>query len=414
MKEKIVKKKSIADYRKDFPILCKKLSNGKRLSYLDNGATTQKPQIVIDALTEYYQNHNANVHRGIHKLSEDSTVMYEQARSRLAAFINASSPKEIVFVKGCTEAINLVAQSFLAPKLQPGDNIVLTVMEHHANIVPWQMVAKAHGASLKIIPIDEKGNLKIDGLEQILSKKTKMLAFSHVSNVLGSLSPAKTMIQQAKALDIPVLVDGAQAASHMPIDVQDLGADFYTFSAHKTFGPTGLGVLYGRYKHLDNMQPYQTGGGMIEKVSFDDTSFAIAPYKFEAGTPNIAGAIATGVACEYIKTVGYEQIIAHEKHLSKALADVLAEFPEVQVYGQTADKLPIASFTMKDIHAHDIATILDSDGVAIRAGHHCTMPLMKSLGVNATTRASLAFYNNDQDLEALAKGLHKVKKVFYG
>ena len=413
MKAKKASKRPITDFRKDFPILAT-LANNKPLSYLDNGATTQKPTVVIEALNRYYTTQNANVHRGIHKLSETSTMMYEQARETVAKFIHAQSSKEIVFVKGCTEAINLVAHAFLLPRLKPGDKIILTIMEHHANIVPWQVVAKASGATIDVIPIDEKGNLKIDKLDSMLTENTKMVAFSHISNVLGSISPAKKIIAKAHALGIPVLVDGAQAISHMPVDVTDLGADFYTFSAHKAFGPTGVGVLYGRYEHLKDMPPYQTGGGMIEKVSFAETTYAIAPYRFEAGTPNIAGAIATAVACDYINEVGLNAITSHEQMLTKQLHDALAEFPEIQVIGQTEDKTPIASFTMQDIHAHDIATILDSEGVATRAGHHCTMPLMRSLGIQATTRASLAFYNNEEDIAALVRGLNKVKKIFYG
>ena len=414
MKVKKINKKHISDFRKDFPILNERMTNNMPLSYLDNGATTQKPTVVIEALNNYYTSQNANVHRGIHKLSETATVMYEQARETVAKFIHAQSSKEIVFVKGCTEAINLVAHAFLQPRLKPGDKIILTIMEHHANIVPWQVVAKASGASIEVIPIDAQGNLQLDQLDSMLTENTKMVAFSHISNVLGSISPAKTIIKKAHALGIPVLVDGAQAISHMPVDVTDLGADFYTFSSHKAFGPTGIGVLYARYEHLANMPPYQTGGGMIEKVSFTDTTYAVAPYRFEAGTPNIAGAIATAVACEYINQVGLDAISVHERELTTLLHDTLAEFPQIQVIGQTPDKAPIASFTMQDIHAHDIATILDSEGVATRAGHHCTMPLMKSLGVQATTRASLAFYNNADDIKALARGLTKVQKVFYG
>ncbi len=405
---------NIKEFRKDFPILLKPLTNNKTLSYLDNGATTQKPSVVINCLTDYYKNYNANVHRGIHTLSEQSTTMYEDARAVVASHIHANKPEEIVFVRGCTEAINVVAHAFLLNKLQPGDNIVLTIMEHHANIVPWQTVAKMRGANLRVVPIDQKGDLCVKTYEKLLDDKTKMVAFSHISNVLGSISPAKYMIQKAHEKGIPVLVDGAQAISHMDIDVVDLDADFYTFSAHKAFGPTGVGILYAKYKHLEKMIPYQTGGGMIEKVSFERSTYAKAPYKFEAGTPNIAGAIGMAKACKYIQSVGYESIKAYEEELAKELTATLSTFPNITVYGTTKNKVPIASFTMKDIHAHDIATILDSEGVAVRAGHHCTMPLMKSFGIAATTRASLAFYNNQDDIRALENGLRKVQEVFNG
>ena len=402
-------------WRKDFPILSRKVAGGKALSYLDNGATSQKPMQVIEAIDTYYKRNNANVHRGIHELSEVATAAFEGARSYIAKSVNAKNPEELVFVRGCTEAINLVAQAFLRPRLNPGDEIIVTILEHHANIVPWQMVAQEKGAKIRVVMVDEAGSIDIDSYENMLSSKTKMVAFSHISNVLGTVLPVKRMVKKAHAYGVPVLVDGAQSTPHMSIDVSDIGADFYTFSSHKAFGPTGIGVLYGQYHHLETMPPYQSGGGMIERVSFSQpTTFTKAPWRFEAGTPNIAGAIGFAESFRYIHSIGYEAIHAHEQYLNSYMHDMLDQYKQIKVFGSTKDKAAIASFSIEGIHAHDIATILNSEGVAVRAGHHCTMPLMEYLGLSATTRASLAMYNNTDDIDALARGLDKVLEVFHG
>lgn len=397
--------------KQDFPILQQKI-NGHDLVFLDNASTTQKPKIVIDALVDYYQNFNANIHRGVYQLSEKSTNAYELARQKLAKFIHAASPAEIIFTSGTTAAINLVAASFGQIQVQAGDEIVMTAMEHHANLVPWQQLCQQKSARLKVAPLNEKGELVFTELEKLLTERVKILAISHISNVLGTINPIKQIIQLAKRKNIAVLVDGAQAVAHMKIDVQDLDADFYVFSGHKIYAPTGIGVLYAKQAWLNRMPPYQTGGGMIEKVTFEKTTFAKAPEKFEAGTPNIAAAVGLSAAIDYIEKIGFETIINHEKILLAKATQVLQTIPGLKIIGEAENKSAVISFVMENIHAHDIATILDYYGVAIRAGHHCAMPLMHQLGLNATARASFAIYNTLDDIEKLKQALLAVKRVF--
>lgn len=400
----------IEKIRQDFPILHQEI-NGHPLIYLDNAATTQKPRFVIDALQHYYYHDNANVHRGLHTLSDRATFKYEEARGKVQRFINASSSKECIFVKGTTEAINLVAQSFVTPRIQPGEEILLTVMEHHSNIVPWQIVSRKTGANLRIIPINAEGELDFAAFEKLITPNTKFLAITHISNALGTINPLKEIIRIAHDNDITVLVDGAQAAPHVAIDVQALDCDFYAFSGHKVFGPTGIGALYGRAELLEMMAPYQTGGEMISHVSFESTDYQMIPHKFEAGTPNIAGAIGLGAAIDYLEQLDSAKIAAYEAGLLEYATAALRSVKGLILIGTAQEKAPILSFIFGNIHAHDVGTILDSLGIAIRSGHHCAMPLMEYLDVAATSRISLSFYNTQAEIDRTVEALEQVRKV---
>jgi cysteine desulfurase / selenocysteine lyase len=397
--------------RADFPILGTRV-HGKPLVYLDNAATTQKPQAVLDRIAAYYGRENANVHRGVHWLSERATEVYEGARGTIARFLNAADAREVIFVRGTTEAINLVAASFGRTRVGAGDEIVLTAMEHHSNIVPWQLLAEAVGARLRVVPMTDAGELRLDEYEAMLSERTKLVAVVHVSNALGTVNPIAAMIRTAHARGVPVLVDGAQAVAHTAVDVRALDCDFYTFSGHKVFGPTGIGVLYGRAALLESMPPYQGGGDMISSVSFERTTYNVLPYKFEAGTPNIAGAVGLAAALDYVTGVGLDRIDAHEHELLDYGTALLSRVPGLTLTGTAPGKAAVLAFVMDGVHPHDVGTILDREGVAIRTGHHCCQPLMDRLGVPATARASLALYNTRADLDALAAGLDQVRKVF--
>ncbi|STX51965.1 selenocysteine lyase, PLP-dependent [Legionella busanensis] len=397
--------------RKDFPILQQKV-NDCPLIYFDNAATTQKPKAVIEAISNYYSQDNANVHRGVHALSARATHQFERVRNKVQRFINAQSVNECVFVRGTTEAINLVAQSFVAPRIKPDEEILITHMEHHSNIVPWQMVCKKTGAKLQVAPISYSGEVLLDEFEKKLNENTKFVAITYASNALGTVNPIKQMIKMAHAYGAVVLIDGAQATAHYPIDVQDLGCDFYAFSGHKMYGPTGIGVLWGKTHLLEDMSPYQGGGEMINFVTFDATEYAPIPYKFEAGTPNIAGVMGLGATLDYLATLDMEAVSAYEDYLLKYATDALLAVKGYNIIGTAKDKVPIISFVHGKIHAHDIGTILDSEGIAIRGGHHCAMPVMDFFDVAATTRISLAFYNTTAEIDYCMKVLQKVKEVF--
>ena len=397
--------------RQDFPILSQKI-NGSPLIYFDSAASTQKPAIVIDAISNYYQHDHSNVHRGVHTLSNRSTHLYEGSREKVRQFINANSVKEIVFCRGTTEAINLVANAFLRPNLQSGDEIILTKIEHHSNIVPWQMVAKEAGAILKVIPINDKGELDLTNLKGIFSKKTKIVAINHISNALGTINPIKKIIQVAKENNVPVLVDGAQAMAHQSVDVQELDCDFYAFSGHKMYGPTGIGCLYGKQDILEHMSPYQGGGEMISYVSFDKTQYNVLPYKFEAGTPNISGAVGLGAAIDYLSSIGMDNIREYEEKLLSYLTTKVKEIDGFNMIGTAQSKASILSFTLDGVHAHDIGTILDEYGIAVRTGHHCAIPVMEHFNVPATARVSLSFYNTFDEIDVFIDAIEKVKKVF--
>ncbi|MBO1520157.1 aminotransferase class V-fold PLP-dependent enzyme [Oceanisphaera pacifica] len=396
--------------RLDFPILAQTV-NGQPLVYLDNAATTQKPQSVLDALQHYYQHQNANVHRAAHALSGQATQEFEDARTKVATFINAPDSKQVIWTRGATEAINLVAYSFGMPHLKAGDEILLSTMEHHANIVPWQQVAAATGASIKVIPLTEHAELDLAAAADLFSERTKLLAVSQVSNALGVINPIKELITMAKAVDAITLIDGAQAVGHLPVDVQALDCDFYVFSGHKMFGPTGIGVLYGKRELLEKMPPWQTGGEMIKHVSFAQTTFSELPFKFEAGTPNIAGAIGLGAAIDYISGLDRNAVAAHEHQLMQQLVAGLSALPEVHIIGRP--QAGAVSFIMDDVHPQDMATLLDMQGIAVRTGHHCAMPLMQALGLpQGTLRASIAFYNTPHDITALLTGIDKAREFF--
>ena len=399
------------NFREDFPILSQEI-NGKPLIYLDNAATTQKPRAVIERLSDFLSEENANIHRGVHYLSMNATQSYDESRSCVANFINAEHDEEIIFVRGATEAINLVARSFCSERLGPDDEILVTEMEHHANIVPWQLVAGEHGARVVPAPITDEGELDLAQFESLLNERTKLVAFVHVSNALGTINPVKKMTDMAHQRGIPVLVDGAQAVAHQKVDVQELGCDFYVFSSHKIFGPDGQGVLYGRKEHLNGMTPYQGGGDMIEIVSFDGTTFRSAPERFEAGTPNISGAIGLKAAIDYVNDIGWETIHEKESLLLSHANESLTKIPSVRLIGTAEEKVPVLSFTIDSAHPHDVATILDAKGIAVRAGHHCAQPLMKRLGISATTRASLSFYNTVDEINQLAETLKEVTALF--
>ena len=400
----------LAKIRADFPILAEPVRGG-RLAYLDNAATTQKPETVLRAIDFYYRHQNANVHRAVHDLAERATAAYEGSRDRIARWFNAAR-EEIVFTRGTTEAINLVAYSFLRPRLQPGDEILLTGMEHHSNIVPWQLVAAERGANVIAAPVLDNGELDFDAWKSRLTERTKFVAVVHVSNSLGTVNPVDAIVREAHARGIPVLVDGAQAIAHIAVDVKVLDVDFYTCSAHKAYGPTGFGALYAKREHLDVMPPWHGGGDMIRTVAFEGSTWNEPPYRFEAGTPDMAGAIGFAAALDYIESIGLDRIAAHEHALLQEGTALLSEIPGLRLIGTAADKGGILSFVMDCGHAQDIGTLLDQDGIAVRTGHHCTMPLMARFGVPATVRASLAVYNNFEDLAQLARGLHKVRRLF--
>jgi len=397
--------------RADFPILGQEIY-GKPLVYLDSAATSQKPRAVIDAIAKYYLRDNANVHRGVHLLSERATQAYEGARGKVQRFINAAHDHEIVFVRGTTEAINLVAQTYGRRRVQAGDEILITEMEHHSNIVPWQILCEEKGAVLRVAPIDDEGQLVLGELERLIGPRTRLLSLAHVSNALGTINPVRRIVEMAHQRHVPVLVDGAQAAPHLALDMQALGCDFYAFSGHKLFGPTGIGVLYGKSELLDEMPPYQGGGDMISSVTFEKTTYNRLPYKFEAGTPDIAGAIGLGAAIDYVSALGLSAIAAHEHDLLAYGTEALRRVPGLRLIGTAKEKASVLSFCLGDLHPHDVGTVLDREGIAIRTGHHCAQPLMRRLGLAATVRASLAPYNRREDIDALVSGLHKVMEVF--
>jgi len=397
--------------RKDFPILARKV-HGQPLVYLDNGATSQKPQVVIDALSRYYAEENSNIHRGVHYLSEYATAAYEGAREKIKRFINAPKSQEIIFVRGTTEAINLVAQSYGRTFLKAGDEIIVSAMEHHSNIVPWQILSEQVGARLRVIPINHDGELVMDEYRRLLTEKTKFVSVTHVSNALGTIVPVKEVVALARERGVPVMLDGAQAAPHLKLDVQEIGCDFYAFSGHKLFGPTGVGVLFGRSELLERMPPYQGGGDMISLVTFEKTHYNVLPYKFEAGTPHIAGGIGLGAAIDYLGKLNWEQVVSHEQDLLAYATDALLTIPGLKIIGTAKEKAGVISFVFDHVHAHDVGTILDQEGVAVRTGHHCAMPVMQRFGVPATTRASFAFYNTRDEVDALKKAIHRVLRVF--
>jgi cysteine desulfurase/selenocysteine lyase len=397
--------------REQFPILAQTV-HGKPLVYLDNAATTQKPLAVLDAMRAFELRDYANIHRGVHALSQRATDAFEAAREKVAAFVHARSADEIVFVRGATEAINLVAQSYTRPRLQPGDELLVTAMEHHADIVPWQMVCDATGAKLRVAPIRDDGALDLQALPELLGPRTRMLAVTHVSNVLGTVNDVASVAQLAHARGVPVLVDGAQAVAHLPVDVQALGCDFYVFSGHKLYGPTGIGVLWGRAEMLAAMPPYQGGGDMIRSVSFERTTYADPPTRFEAGTPHITGAVGLAAAIDFVQGLGWDAIAQHERTLLERAQSALSRIPGLRIYGTVPDKIGVISFNIDGLHAHDLGTIADAEGVAIRAGHHCAMPLMKRYGVAAMARASLGVYNNADDVHALVRAVRKAQAMF--
>jgi cysteine desulfurase/selenocysteine lyase len=397
--------------RADFPLLSQQV-NGCPLAYLDNAATTQKPRLVMDAMVNFYAHDNANVHRGVHALSIRATAQFEAVREKVRAFIHASSVVECVFVRGTTEAINLVAQSYAAPRLVVGDEILITCMEHHANIVPWQMVCERTGAKLRVVPITPLGEVKLDAYASMLSSKTKIVALSYASNALGTINPVHDMIKMAHHVGAVVLLDGAQATAHLPIDVQALDCDFYAFSGHKMYGPTGIGILWGREELLNAMTPYQGGGEMIHVVRFENTEYAPLPYKFEAGTPNVGGVIGLGAALDYLMALDMTLVHAYENELLTYATNAVRALDGFRVVGEAQAKVPVLSLVSDRVHSHDIATIVDTFGVAVRSGHHCAMPLMEFLGLTATTRLSLSFYNTRGDIDQCVKALHYVNEVF--
>jgi cysteine desulfurase/selenocysteine lyase len=398
-------------WREDFPILRQKV-HGRPLVYLDNAATSQKPLAVIEAEDRYYREYNSNIHRGVHALSQQATDAYEKARVRIQKYLNAKSSREVVFVRGATEALNLVAQSFGRPRLRPGDEIVVSAMEHHSNIVPWQLACEQTGAVLKVAPMNDAGEFLFEEFEKLLGMRTRIVAVTHVSNALGTILPVKRIIEAAHARGVPVVLDGAQAIPHKRVDVQALDCDFYAFSGHKVYGPTGIGVLYGKEKHLEAMPPYQGGGDMIRTVSFEKSTWNELPYKFEAGTPHIAGGIGLGVALDYLDAIGIEAVAAHEHELLEYATGLVSEIPGIRLIGTAPEKAAVLSFVMDGAHPHDVGTILDHQGVAIRAGHHCAMPVMERYNIPGTARASFALYNTREDVDALVAGIHKVKELF--
>ncbi|HLJ90734.1 MAG TPA: cysteine desulfurase [Candidatus Angelobacter sp.] len=396
--------------RREFPVLHQKV-HGKPLIYFDNAATSQKPKVVVDAIVNYYHQDNSNIHRGVHQLSERATEAYEKVRGQIQHFLNAASPNEIVFVRGTTEAINLVAQTYGRQHVGEGDEVVISALEHHSNIVPWQMLCDEKRATLRVVPMNDRGELLLEEYEKLLGPKTKFVALAHLANALGTINPVREMIRMAHKHNIPVLLDGAQAAPRLKVDVQDLDCDFYAISSHKLYGPTGIGVLYGKAKLLESMTPYQGGGDMIASVTFEKTLYNRIPYKFEAGTPDIAGVIGFGAAIEYVQQLGLDKIERHERNLLEYATKKLESIPGVHVVGTAKEKAGVLSFVMDGIHPHDIGTILDHEGIAIRTGHHCAQPVMQRLGIPATARASFGLYNTRAEVDALAAGVQKVKEV---
>ena len=397
--------------KEQFPILSKEVNN-KPLIYLDNASTTQKPASVIDEIQEYYECTNSNIHRGVHHLSQKATEEYEEARKKIQTFIGAKSSKEIVFVRGATEAVNLVANSYVNPLLFEGDNVIISHMEHHANIVPWQLIAKQKNIEIKVIPINEKGELIIEELDNLIDKQTKFISLNHVSNSLGTVNPVEKLIKKAHQNNIRIMIDGAQAVQHMKVNVTDLDVDFYCFSGHKMYGPTGIGILYGKKEILDEMEPYQGGGDMIKSVTFEKTIFNDVPHIFEAGTPNIVGAIGLGKAIDFIEKTTLEKIEKHEMDLLNYATKKISKIEGVRIIGTSDNKASVISFVMDGIHPHDIGTIMDNLGIAIRAGHHCTQPVMDFYDIPATARASFAIYNTKEDVDKLIEGIEKTKEVF--
>jgi cysteine desulfurase / selenocysteine lyase len=397
--------------REDFPILHQTV-HGRPLVYLDNAATSQKPRAVIDAIRNYYERDNANIHRGVHFLSERATEDYERARRTAQQFVNAADAREIIFVRGTTEAINLVAQTYGRKHVAAGDEVLITAMEHHSNIVPWQLLCDEKGARLRVAPINDRGELLVDEFEELLGERTRFVALPHVSNALGTINPVAKLVEMAHRWNAPVLVDGAQAAPHLPIDVQALGCDFYAFSGHKVYGPTGIGILYGKAALLDAMPPYQGGGEMISSVTFEKTTYNKLPHKFEAGTPDISGAIGLGAALDYVNALGLGAIAAHEDGLLAHATAELSAVPDICLIGSAAHKASVVSFVMDGIHPHDIGTILDQEGIAVRTGHHCAQPVMQRFNVPATVRASFGLYNTKQEVDTLVSGIRKVREVF--
>ena len=409
--EAATEQRPASSQRENFPVLSQRV-HGKPLVYLDNAATTQKPQMVLDAMNQFYQADNSNIHRGVHELSERSTRHYEEARVKIQGFLNAADWREIVFVRGATEAINLVAYTYGRRHIQAGDEIVISAMEHHSNIVPWQILCEEKQAILRIAPINQRGELLMDEFEKLLGPRTKLVSVVHVSNALGTINPIAEIARLAHQHGAPVFIDGAQAVAHMKVDVQALDCDFYALSGHKMFGPTGIGVLYGKAALLEKMPPYQGGGDMIRSVTFAKTTYNELPYKFEAGTPNIAGTIGLGAAVDYINEIGLDRIAAYEHELLAYGTAQLERIPGLRLIGTAREKASVLSFVMEGVHPHDVGTILDREGVAVRTGHHCAQPVLEWFGVPATTRASLAFYNTRQDIDALVAGLAKVKEIF--
>jgi cysteine desulfurase/selenocysteine lyase len=397
--------------RDEFPILHRPV-RGKPLVYLDNAATTQKPRAVIDAIRRYYEEDNANVHRGVHLLSEKATRAYEEARVKVSRALGAEDPREVIFTRGTTESVNLVAQTFGRARVGAGDEVLVTGMEHHSNIVPWQMLCAEKGATLRVVPVTDAGDLDLDALERLLRPRTRLLAVTQVSNALGTVNPIRDIVERARARGVPVLVDGAQGMPHLGFDVRASGADFYAFSGHKLYGPTGIGVLWGRRALLEEMPPWQGGGDMILSVTFEKTVYNALPYKFEAGTPHIAGAVGLGAAFDWMGTLGVEAIAAHERELVAHAVEALAAVPDLRFFGTPRERAGAISFLLGEVHPHDLATILDRHGIAIRAGHHCAQPLMQRFGVAATARASFAAYNTREDVDALVRGLHAAREVF--
>lgn len=401
----------IQKIREDFPILQREVY-GKPLIYLDNGATTQKPRCVVDAITEEYYSVNANVHRGVHFLSQQATELHESSRETVRQFLNARSTNEIVFTRGTTESINLLVSSFGEEFMQEGDEVIISTMEHHSNIVPWQLLAARKGISIKVIPMNEKGELLLNEYEQLFSDRTKIVAVTHVSNVLGTINPVKDMIATAHAHGVPLLIDGAQSVPHLKVDVQELDADFLAFSGHKIYGPTGVGVLYGKEEWLDHLPPYQGGGEMIQTVSFEKTVFNELPFKFEAGTPDYIGTTALARALNYVNEIGIENISAHERELTAYAMQQLMQIPDMRIFGQADNKDAVISFLVGDIHHFDMGTLLDRLGIAVRTGHHCAQPLMQRLGIEGMVRASFALYNTKEEVDALVAGIERVRKMF--
>ena len=401
----------LARIRADFPALHQE-AHGKPLVYLDNAATTQKPRAVIEAVTSFYEHDCANVHRGVHLLSQRATVAYERARTVIKNRLGAADSREIVFTRGTTEGINLVAHSFVRPRLQAGDEVLISAMEHHSNIVPWQLLCEERGAELKVVPIDDDGEIILSEYERLLSDRTRIVGVVHVSNALGTINPVREMVEMAHVRGVPVLVDGAQAVPHIEVDVRDLDCDFYVFSAHKVYGPTGIGALYGKREHLLEMVPYQGGGDMILSVTFEGTTFNEPPHRFEAGTPNIEGAIGLAAALEYLDGLGLDAVADHESELLTEATAAVLSVPGIRLVGTASRRASVLSFVMDGVHPHDIGTILDSEGVAVRAGHHCAQPVMARFGISATVRASFGLYNTREEIHALVRGLSKVREVF--